>query len=180
MPMQMGQCFKIVNPVKRQYLDPGRFDENQKASGFLVGLHAAAVAVLVCKPLDVPEQYRYGPLAGAWFGDALYAAGDDYGQANPDGITTVTPENPRRNLNEMAKQEFEDVSYQAIAMLCQGREYYADQLARAAAEPLGSYLLVHLGNIVFEQGCDALRDALVRALGSDWTKQYKQACEMRP
>ena len=176
----MGQYFKIVNPAKKQYLDPASFDENNKASGYMLGLHAAAVAVLVCKPLDVPEHYRYGPLAGSWFGDSLYAAGDDYGAPNPDSLLTAIPEYPDRNLNQMAKQEFEDISYKAIAMLCEGRDYYADLFATRVAGVCGEGLLVHLGNIVFQMGCDPLREALERVLGGDWPKRYKQTCQNRP
>jgi hypothetical protein len=44
----MSQYFKIVNPVKRQYIDAIRFSENIKASGYMRGYHAVAVALLVC------------------------------------------------------------------------------------------------------------------------------------
>jgi hypothetical protein len=176
----MGQYFKIVNPTKKQYLDPGHFDENNKASGYMLGVHAAAVAVLVCKPLDVPAHDRYGSLEGTWFGDALYAAGDDNGEPNPECMVTVTPEAPDRNLNQMAEQEFEDISYRAIAMLCEGRDYYADLFAMRVAGMWGDALLVHLGNVVFQLGCDPLRKALERVLGVDWPDRYKAAHQNRP
>ena len=176
----MGQYFKIVNPAKKQYLDPDSFGENNKASGYLLGIHAAAVALLVCRPLDVPEQDRYGRLEGTWSGDALYAAGDDCGEPNPDSLITVTPEYPERNLNQMAQQEFEDISYKAIAMLCEGPDYYADVFATRVTEASGDSLLIHLGNVVFQVGCNPLRDALERVVGDDWPLRYKQACKDRP
>ncbi len=172
----MGQYFKIVNPVKRQYLDASSFGENIKASGFMIGYHAIALAVIVCNSDEVPKHYRYGPLAGSWCGDPIYAAGDDYGLPNLHGIVTSTEENPQRNLNQMAKEEFEDISYRAIAMLCEGGDYYSEAFAKRVAESPDSELIVHLGNVIFQIGCEPLKKALIKELGEEWTKLYKGAC----
>jgi hypothetical protein len=144
----VGQYFVIVNPAKRQYIDAFYFGENIKASGYMLGLHAVAVAVLVCNSTQVryelginrPE-HDYGPLAGAWFGDAVYAAGDDNGPPDEFGIETATPDNPERNLSRLAKEEYEDISYAAMAMLCQGQEEYARQMAEQAATSYSGALI---------------------------------------
>ena len=169
----MGQYFKIVNPVKRQYLDPMRFYESVKASGFLYGYHAFAVALLVCNSEEV--RHDYGPLAGSWFGDPIIAAGDDNGQPDRYGVKTSTEEDPTRNLNQMARDEFEDVSYKALAMLCEGREGFAREIVERSAEQPGDRFLLDLGNVVFQVGCEPLKHALIEIYGADWTKKYKEA-----
>jgi hypothetical protein len=174
----MGQYFKIVNPVKRQYIDIGDFaGENEKASGVMQGYHAVAVAVLVCKLDEV--RHNFGPLAGSWYGDPVITAGDDYGEPDQYGIKTSTEQNPQRNLNLMATEEFEDITYQALAMLCQGREGFAEEMVHRAKESPG-YVLVDLGNTVFQVGCEPLERALNDILGSDWTKQYKKERRQYP
>jgi hypothetical protein len=169
----MGQYFKIVNPVKRQYIDIGHFaGENEKTSGVMQGNHAVAVAVLMCKLDEV--SHNFGMLAGSWYGDPIIAAGDDYGQPDQYGIQTSMEQEPQRNLNQMASEEFEDITYQALAMLCQGREGFAEDMAHwAKVSP--DYVLVDLGNTVFQVGCEPLERALNDILGLDWTKQYEQA-----
>jgi hypothetical protein len=168
----MGQYFKIVNPAKRQYIDAIRFSENIKASGYMRGYHAVAVALLVCQALEVP--HRYGSLAGSWFGDPVIAAGDDYGQPDQYGFTTSTETDPERNLNQMAREEFEDISYQAVAMLCQGREGFADEIATSAAAAPSRHLFVQLGNVVMLVGCEPLEEALEHAFGREWRKLYQR------
>ncbi len=89
------------------------------------------------------DHLDFGPLAGSWFGDPVIAAGDDYGQPDQYGIQTSIEQNPQRNLNVMATEEFEDITYQALAMLCQGREGFAKEMAYRAKESPG-YVLIDL------------------------------------
>jgi hypothetical protein len=168
----MSQYFKIVNPAKRQYIDAIRFSENIKASGYLRGYHAVAVAVLVCHTVEVP--HCYGPLAGSWYGDPVIAAGDDYGQPDQYGLMTSTEADPKRNLNQMARDEFEDISYQAIAMLCQGRDGFAEEIAAKAAAARSRHLFIQLGNVVMLVGCEPLEEALEQAFGREWRKLYQR------
>ncbi len=169
----MGQYFKIVNPAKRQYFNPSAFAENNKASGVLFGYHAFAVALLVCNLKEV--RHDYGELAGSWFGDAVIAAGDDYGKPDVYGVKTSTEENPNRNLNQMARDEFEDISYKAIAMLCEGRGGFAEEIVKESKEGIDSELLMLLGNVVFQVGCRPLEVALEEVYGTEWTKKYKKS-----
>jgi hypothetical protein len=176
----MGEYYHIVNPAKRQYLSADKFGEGSKARSVIRGYHGIALAALICNFDQVRNgsdqpRHGYGALAGTWFGDRIYLAGDGYGQPNDFGIQTSTDSNPGRNLYWMAMEEFEDISYRAIAMLCEGG--YASELAHAAADPLKSFLLKHLGNVVFRVGCTPLENALAESLGSEWTRKYKEARE---
>ena len=60
----MGISIRIVNPAKRQFLDPGQFPEHDGRTAFLTGVHAAAVVVLACDPAEV-HGHGYGSLAGS-------------------------------------------------------------------------------------------------------------------
>lgn len=178
----MGQYFKIVNPAKRQFLDASRFNENVKSSGVLFGYHATAVAFLVCTIDQVRDGwgkpiYDFGELAGFWCGDSVFIVSDDHGKADEFGVKTSTEQNPDRNLYWMAKEEFEDISYQAIAMLCNGRENIAEQMAQRAATSVSPERdLVNLGNVVFYVGCEPLKQALENEFGAEWVSRYKKVC----
>ena len=171
----MGQYFKFVNPVKRQYIDPFYFGENIKASGVLQGYHAIAIAVLVCKLDEV--QHDFGELAGSWYGHPIIVAGDDNGMADAYGVKTSTADNPERNLNSMAEEEFEDITYRSIAMLCEGREGFAEEIAKYSKDNFDTLRLMFLGNVVFQVGCRPLEEALEKVYGHDWVKEFKQATE---
>lgn len=148
----MGQYFKIVNPPKKQFLDASRFNENVKSSGVLYGYHAIAVAFLVCNIDQVRDGWdkpihNFGELASSWCGDSVFIVSDDHGKANEFGLQTSTEQNPDRNLYWMAKEEFEDISYKAMAMLCNAREDIAEGLAQRAATREKSMVRVALGVI---------------------------------
>ncbi len=180
----MGQYFHIVNPTKRQYVSAHNFGENNKGSGVMLGFHAIAIGLLVCNLDQVSYErgeplHTYDPLAGSWFGDRIYIAGDDHGEPDELGVKTSTEESPSRNLYWMAKEEVEDISYRAIAMLCEGQRAYAEGLAARAAEPLNSELLMHLGNVIFQVGCKPLQEVLEQVLGAEWTRKYKKARDER-
>jgi hypothetical protein len=168
----MSQYFKIVNPIKRQYIDALRFSENIKASGYMSGYHAVAVALLICHAAEVA--HHYGPLAGSWYGDPVIAVGDDHGQPDQYGVKTSTKTDPERNLNQMAREEFEDISYQAIAMLCLGRDGFTAEIAAKAAAAPSHHLFVQLGNVVMLVGCEPLQEALAGAFGGEWRKLYQR------
>lgn len=177
----MSQYFKIVNPAKRQYIDANSFNENIKASGVLFGHHATAVAFLVCNMDQVRDGgghpiYSGAELAGSWSGDPIYIVSDDQGKADEFGIKTATESNPSRNLNQMAKEEFENVSYKAIALICNVHEQIAEELvSRAARSYTQDIELVHLGNVVFSVGCKPLECALEKQFGEEWVSIYKKA-----
>jgi hypothetical protein len=185
----MGQAFFFVNPAKKQFLNPSCFAENNKAGTYLEGNHARAVALLVVNPtqvsVDNEPDHNYGPMAGSWFGDPIYAAGDDCGPPNQFGIVTATEADPNRNLFFLAEAEYEDISYKAIAMMCMGRFWhetgtsdFAEELAERARRC--ESLLMELGNVVFTVGCPPLEDALKAIIGDDWISRYEQAYKKCP
>ena len=165
----MGQYFLIVNPAKRQFLDPSSFGMNPKRSGMMQGLPGFAVGLLVSD--DLKEGGPTG-LLGSWVGDPVIAAGDDLGRPDPAGISTSSELQPDRNLNGLAREEFEDITPQAIAMLAYFG--YADELAEFALEH--RHPLRYLGPVVFALKCEPLKKALDR-LDPDWGKKYKAVCD---
>ena len=89
-------------------------------------------------------------------------------------------ENPGRNLYWKASEEFEDISYRAVAMLSVGRKGFADEIVARAVNrfnPNGD--LIELGNVVIETGCEPLKQALVKGFGEDWTDKYMAALKER-
>ena len=58
----------------------------------------------------------------------------DCAPPNEFGINTKTEEEPGRNLYMMAWQEFEDVSYDAMAILCERSDAFADRVATRLQE----------------------------------------------
>jgi hypothetical protein len=121
-------------------------------------------------------RHDFGPLAGSWCGGPIYVVGDEQTEPDVFGINTSTIENPDRNLYWMAEEEFEDISYKAIAMLCEGRDGFAEEIAERAATGLSADRnLVNLGHVVFIIGCESLKRALEKAYGKDWVSKYKEA-----
>jgi hypothetical protein len=163
----MGEYFLIVNPAKRQYIDAFHFGESIKFNGILRGKHATALALLICD-----EAQAIPPLGGTWAGDPLVVTGDS-APANTAGVTTATSSHPDRNLYRLAQEEFENISLQMIAMLCERDHTSADEFAERARTD--KHLLAELGEVVFQIGCPPLQAALKDTLGSDWTKHYKEA-----
>ena len=162
----MGAYFLIVNPAKRQYLDPNRFGEAVKYSNVLWGPHciqALKLLIADCFPR------REGRFPGAWLGDPVILASDDTGRPNPGGLVTTTAAESRRNLNALAREEFTDISYRALAELCRdGR--VAEELVERAREDDG--LMVDLGAVLLQYHLIPLERALERSLGRPWQKAY--------
>jgi hypothetical protein len=106
----------------------------------------------------------------------VIVAGDDNGMPDAYGIETSTIENPERNLYWKATEEFEDISYLAVAMLSVGRKGFADEIVERAVRginPEGG--LIDLGNVVFATGCIPLQQALIKGFGEDWKVKYAAA-----
>lgn len=157
----MGEYFKIVNPAKKQYIDALNFGEGVKRRGILLGHHGLAVACLVCRGTGS------GELFGAWAGDEVFVAGDEH-PPNEWGILTTTLGRPDRNLNQMAKDEYEDISYKAIVMLCEFDPSLVEEFAKKAST--NSCLLLSLGYAVYQLGYKPIERALVEIIGKNWTK----------
>lgn len=170
----MGEYFLIANIDKRQFLSAASMNENPKRSGFLLGLHGRVLALLVCKSDDL--RHDYGSLAGSWYGDRVIAAGDDNGVPDAYGIVTSSSNAPDRNLYQLTRQEYEDISLAALAMLCRGDRAVVDKLVEAAAAGDASTLLL-VGDTVFIGRSTELDDAMRKRLGRGWVGRYRHACD---
>lgn len=98
----------------------------------------------------------------------------DYALPDSNGMQTTTPDQPDRNLYELASEEYEDITPQAIMMLIDERPDTADEVVNWAKGD--SSFLVELGYLVFRGGSEPLREALERNIGKDWSKKFKEAC----
>jgi hypothetical protein len=145
----MGQTFLVVNHSKQQYMDPGAFGENSKRSGLFTGLHVSALALLV---VDARSAFDH-LLIGSWSGDSISAVGD-----YADAWLQV-------------KADFEDLSSQAIAMLCEINDNYAHELARRASTD--DALFVNLATIVHTLGVSQLERSIQEAFGPSWKARYR-------
>lgn len=170
----MGEYFLIANIDKRQFLSAASMNENPKRSGFLRGLHGRALALLVCKADEL--HHVYGELAGSWYGDRVIATGDDNGVPDAYGVVTSGADTLDRNLYQLARQTYEDISLAAVAMLCRGDQRVVEELVEAAADGnVGALLLV--GDAVFLARSRELEEAMRKRLGKDWVGRYRRACD---
>ena len=161
----MGQYFLVVNTDKKQYLDAWKFGEGVADLQAVSGYHAQALALLTCRMDQVRD--TDDTLLGSWSGDRVIAAAE-YASAENEA---------EQNLYKIAREEFEDISYQALAMLCETHEPAAYELAEKAATRRHERLIFHLGNAVSEFDCASLEQALYEVIGSNWKDRYKAAAE---
>lgn len=165
----MGTYFLVVNPAKRQYIDPARYGEAIKFPAVLRGDYCLpALKLLICDRFEPDAK----SIRGAWLGDPVVLAGDEEGLPNPGGRITTLPEEPHRNLHAQAKAEFVDISYRLIAELSLDRDV-AKSLAERAKEDKG--LLIDLGAVIDQFHPGPLEYELEQAIGRPWRKEYNKA-----
>jgi hypothetical protein len=167
----MGVYYLVVNPVRREFLDPSRFGEGIKFSSVLGGPFCClALKQLICD--------GYG---GAWIGDPVVLAGDDSGPPNPAGIVTGTPMDPYRNMNRKAREEFANISYRCIAdisCIAHLSDSVTSQLVdRAAADPS---FLIDLINVTFQYRLPHVDFAIRERFGTQWRREYDRAVRLHP
>jgi hypothetical protein len=111
MEERMGQYYLVVNIDKEQYLNPHSCGDGLKllefgcsAKGTLTGL-AILLADGNCR--GGGDLRSTNPIIGTWAGDRIVVTGDyaDEGRFVKD---------PKRNLYEIARQGFQDVSRQPL------------------------------------------------------------------
>lgn len=174
----MGATFYIVNLDKREYLDPHMFGDFRRSSGYMEGRHATAAAMLTCDASGL----GVGPPAGSWCGNRVVAVTDG-GPPNQHSMQTATEDEPDRNIYMMACQEFQNISYEAIAMVCNWSSSFADKLAERAkfddqneaSEYLKTLMLWHLGSVISRTNCPSLRQSLERHFGEAWESRFHEA-----
>src|SRR5262249_55580166 len=125
----------------------------------LQGMHGLAVGYLVSSGL-VSEN----PLVGSWAGDPVIAAGE---YADPDlhEIKTGSRRNRRRNLYHLAEETFEDISYKAIAMLCEWNEPLIAEFVHRAK--CNADFCLDLVLVIDRVGCKPLEWELMKEVGND-------------
>ena len=172
---KMGTRFLIINPKKKQYIDPCCFGESNELSGYMRGYHAVAVALLVCDQgpyIEIPSGR-----AGAWCGDRVHVVYNT-DEFNPLEIVAATAEDPGRTLYAMVQQEFDDLSREAVAIVCNWVDGAAQAVARRARKEAGppdqNHLLWNLGRIVFNNWSPRLKQALAEHYGPDWAQDYER------
>lgn len=119
----MGQYYKIVNPAKRQYLNPSEFGDMLKLGAFGNSQYGTMFALSVLLASGNGEGggdlNSSSPLIGSWAGDRIYILGDYSdeivvidGVENPKGHTLNT-------MLHMKKYKFKDISQKIIAVIAQ-------------------------------------------------------------
>ena len=164
----MGQYFLVVNTDKKQYIDAWKFGEGVADLQAVSGYHAQAVALLMCRMNEVRD--TADTLLGSWSGDNVIAAAE-YASPEENG------DSAERNLYKTARDEFEDISYKALAMLCDTHEPVCWELAEKASTRRHERLIFHLGNAITEAGCASLEQALNEVISSNWKDRYQAAAE---
>jgi hypothetical protein len=162
----VGTCFIVVNPAKRQYLDPMRFGEGMKYSVVLRGDYCLSALQLLISDVYKRDATSF---EGAWLGDPILLAGDDSGLPNPGNLITATSADPRRNLHALATEEFTNISYRAIAELCLDKS-----IARSFAERADRGLLMDLCAVIEQFQPGHLEYELEQATGGPWRKAYSE------
>lgn len=170
----MGEYFITVNPAKRQYLSHHRLPFNSRFNGLLSATQGLTLGLLVS---DIAPQHREHPLIGYWAGDTVIVTGDDHGRPDVAGLKTTTADDSKRNLYWMANDEFEDITFKAIGMLCAFDPVMADRLALLVnrhQHEVDAQTLSVLTELAVTTDCEHLRLALQRALVRGYEDQRAQ------
>ncbi|HJT30518.1 MAG TPA: hypothetical protein VJ783_00520 [Pirellulales bacterium] len=172
----MGAYHIVVNPTKRQFLDPGRFDEGKKLGSVLHGVFCVDALKLLIADSFLAQGTRVSKprnpwsLEGSWVGDPIVLASDDCGPPDPAGIITTSEGNSLRNLYVMAVEEFENISYLAIVMLSENR--FTSELIEKATRDDSFFL--HLANVVMQFQPQNLKVEFEREFGKAWPKALQR------
>lgn len=165
----MSSDHKIVNPARREYLDPYCMLWSPEYPRVLEGPPGLAANLLLLG--WAPQGVRNG-LAGCWCGDRVLLASDT---DLPDtfGISTATAEDPRRNLYWLADQEYTDLSWSALDLVAATvprlAHEWRDRLAGGDAAVLG-----RLGTAALRVHAPVLTSLLEGVFGPAWKKRYQE------
>lgn len=123
----MGQYYYIVNLDKREFLHAHKFGDGLKLREFGAsgGGTMYALALLLADGNgrgggDFPSK---SPLIGSWAGDRIVIAGD-YADGGKFGLPADT------NAHDAADNEFVDISYEVIRVICNDEQEAADMARR--------------------------------------------------
>ena len=162
----MGDCYLIVNPDRREYLDPVLLLRSNRFAGVIAGPAAQAVLLLCARGVRLEPH----PLAGRWSGDRVLLAGDGE-QADLHDLTTATAERPERNLFLAAEQEFRDLSLEGVALLVEVDVDLRRVWGEAAVQDDDTLLL--LGAAALATGSGVLDSVLRQRIGAGWASRVR-------
>ena len=165
---ELGTCYLVVNPRRREFLDPVLLLRSDRFAGVVAGPPAQAVLLLTCQGVRLAG---YG-LAGRWHGDPVLLVGDDE-PADRYGVASSTTEQPDRNLYLAAEEGFEDISLAALAMLAQADPTLLGSWIEEAARDESRLLI--LGAAALSTPSPVLLDALRHRVAGDWQQSYRRA-----
>lgn len=125
----MGQYFYLTNIDKKQFIHPHKFGDGLKAvefgssgNGTMMGLALLLVDGNGRGGGDFPSN---NPIIGSWAGDHIVIAGDyaDEGKFTND---------PKKNLHNLAEEEFQDISAEVLYALFNDK-YILEDFEKATA-----------------------------------------------
>ena len=178
----MGNNYTIVNPAKKEVLDPFDLGEGTKWNSLLRGPFGVTVLKLL-----LADEYSEMPtvpsdcvwrLEGHWFGDPVTVANEN-GPKNPRMFRTGTDEYPDRNLHWMAKYEFADITPRCAAMLTERHGFGCDLVNQAKED---NWFFVWLADVMVSLRPPLLTEAFLFEFGPNWKTNYDniyKACVMR-
>jgi len=175
----MGVDYLIINPSKRQFLDPIDFGESTRWIGLLRGHYCLEALKYLISASHIQHGSELWQRKGTWVGDAIVVAGDDSSPPNPAGITTATEDNPKRNLYFLAVEEFYNISHLALVMLAEsGRgETAAEIVADAETD---DRLFATIADVLMQAQPPRLKRAFDAQFGYSWKDRYEDYVKRRP
>ena len=119
----MGQYYKIVNPAKRQYLNPSQFGDMLKLGAFGNSQYGTMFALSVLLASGNGEGggdlNSKSPLIGSWAGDPIYVLGDYSDETvEIEGVANLKGDTLNTMLHKK-KYKFKDISQKIIAVIAQ-------------------------------------------------------------
>ncbi len=97
----MSRYFIIINLTRQQYISPHDFCESGKFRNIMGGLHGKAVGLLLLQNKEEPSAGNRS-LPGSWAGDRII----------------ITDDTSELYEQIMYKDGYENISYEALKMLC--------------------------------------------------------------
>ena len=160
----MGEYYMYLNLDRKEYLDIDFLGGETKAFGLGRNLGARALGLLLMHGVGHDEH----PLIGSWAGTRVVALGD-YAKPNLFGIQTVSAEEPKWNLYDLATESYKNIGSAAAVMLLEHDG--PDELVGVAKQEddvfviLGELATVHL---------KLAEAALNRYWGEGWKETYSE------
>lgn len=160
-----------INPAKRQYLDPGDLGGGVKWVSLLHDKYSIEALKLLISDSHQPSGTAPWNLEGSWVEDPVIISGDGSCSHNLTRINTASADDPGRNLNRMALDEFHNISQLAIAMLAENG--FAEEIVKRAERDDDLFLII--ANLLTRVRPRKLTWAFDQQFGGDWGKRHREA-----